>query len=170
MNEQRAVLQRTARGGMCESMLRTTNEILEALRTRKAALGLSNAMVDELAGMTDGHFDKVAGPTRAKRASLDTFIAFAGALGLAVQLVPDPDCKVAERWEKRDERAAHGKRSGISKAALKKARTILLSEWATKANAKRWGRTTPEERAAVVAKLNAARARKRRRPRTRKAA
>lgn len=108
-------------------------------------------------------------PERSGRTS-KRLISLVGALGAAFVLADDPDSRLGERYEKRDERAAHGNSSGISKAALKKARAILLSEWAIKANARRWGRTTPKERAAIVAKLNAARAAKRCRARTKKAA
>lgn len=48
----------------------SADAVIEALRARKAALGLSNEVVDELAGLTDGHFDKVAGPSRTKRPNL----------------------------------------------------------------------------------------------------
>ena len=82
-------------------MLRTADELIAALRARKDELELSNAVVDELSGMTDGYFDKVAGPSRIKTLGLCGLMAIAGALGLAVQLVPDPDAKVAGRWERR---------------------------------------------------------------------
>jgi len=39
-------------------MLRTTDDVLEGLRARKDALGLSNAAAEEWAGLTSGHFDK----------------------------------------------------------------------------------------------------------------
>jgi len=106
----------------------------------KGELGLSNAMVDELAGMTAGYWDKIA--ARIKSPTLFSLMAFAGALGWVIQFVEDPDSRIRERWEKRRERAAHGN-SRLSTAALKKARTILLSEWAINANARRWSGTTP---------------------------
>ena len=51
-------------------MLRTTDDVLETLRARKDALGLSNAAVEELAGLTSGHFDKAyIAPLNAARAT-----------------------------------------------------------------------------------------------------
>jgi hypothetical protein len=46
-------------------------------------------MVDDLADMTAGHFDKIVGPTRAKSPTLFSLTAFAGALGWAIQFVDD---------------------------------------------------------------------------------
>jgi len=140
-------------------MLRTADDVLEALHSRKNSLGLSNEVVDELAGLTRGHFDKACGPSRVKRPNLDTLMSIVGALGWAIQFVDDPESRIGERWEKRRERCAQ-----------KRARALILSEGSASANVKRWGRTTPKQRAAVVAKLSAARLAKRRRRRTRKAA
>jgi hypothetical protein len=152
-------------------MLRTADDIIEALRSRKEALQLSNAIVDDLAGLTLGHFDKVAGPTRERAPSLATLMAIAGALGLAVQFVPDPDSTVAGRWTRRREDQARRQDGRISKAAIRKARPLVLAAAARAAAKARWETATPAARAAVVAKLNAARAAKRkRRTRTNKAA
>jgi hypothetical protein len=40
----------------CGFMLRTADDVIEALRSRKEALQLSDAVVDELAGLTPGHW------------------------------------------------------------------------------------------------------------------
>jgi len=150
-------------------MFRTGDEILEALRTRKETLGLSDAIVDELAGLTGGHWNKVAGPSRIKTPSLYTLMSVIGALGLAVQLVEDPESRVRSRWERRRNNNAHDN-GRLSKTAIRKARPIVLSQWARAANAVRWSRTTAAERQLIVARLNAARLAKRSRRRTRKAA
>jgi hypothetical protein len=42
-------------------MLRTPDDLIEALRARKDEIGLSNAVLEELAGMAAGHVDKVLG-------------------------------------------------------------------------------------------------------------
>jgi hypothetical protein len=143
------------------AMLRTADEILDALAAKKVELQLSNAMVDDLAGLTLGHFDKIAGPARDRLPKLPTLMAVIGALGLAVQLVEDPDTTVARRWQKRREDQARGN-GRISKAAIKRVRPILMRELALKAVRARWSKSTPEQRAATVAALNVARAAKRR--------
>ena len=50
---------------------------------RKDALGLSNAMVDELSGFADGYFDKIAGPSRVKLPSLFSLMTTASGLSRA---------------------------------------------------------------------------------------
>jgi hypothetical protein len=87
---------------MADSMLRTADDLIAALRQRKDELQLSNAVVDDLAGLVEGHTDKVLGPTRTKKSpNIITLMCLAGALGLAVQLVDDPDSRVQGRWAKR---------------------------------------------------------------------
>src|SRR5262245_20322700 len=85
----------------CGGMLRTPNDIIEALRARKAELQLSDALVDEIAGLTSGHWGKIT--ARERSPTVYTLMSIVGALGLAVTLVPDPDATVARRWEKRRE-------------------------------------------------------------------
>jgi hypothetical protein len=142
-------------------MLRGPDEILDALVARKTALDLSNATVDHLAGLTLGHFDKIAGSSRDRVPTLPTLFAVLGALGLAVQLVEDPDTTVVSRWEKRREDQARGN-GRISRSMVKRARSTVLHELARKAVGARWSKSTPEQRAATVTALNAARAAKRR--------
>jgi hypothetical protein len=48
------------------------------------------------------------------------------ALGLAVQLVPDPDPRVQRRWERRGEMRVHDN-GRVSKEALKRSKPILLA-------------------------------------------
>src|SRR6266436_337272 len=82
-------------------MLRDANAVIQALRDRKEELQLSDAVVDELAGLASGHCGKALGPTREKTPTLFTLMSLIGALGLAIQFVPDPDAKVQSRWTKR---------------------------------------------------------------------
>jgi hypothetical protein len=83
----------------------------------------------------------------------------------AVVLVEDPDATVKRRWQKR--RSSGAKTWPMS---VKRARPIVLANAARKAVRARWARLTPEQRQAVVAALNAARAAKRNRTRTKEAA
>jgi hypothetical protein len=50
----------------------------------------------------------------------------------------------------------------VSKEAMKRARPILMAELARKGALARWAGKTPEQRAAMVAQMNAARMAKRR--------
>jgi hypothetical protein len=148
-------------------MLRTADDLIAALRARKDELGLSNATVDEIAGMTLGHWDKACGPSRVKSPNLFTLMSLIGALGLAVQFVDDPDRirAVRGRWRRRSDPQVCPPTLTIGQA-----RPVVLSRAARKAAKARWARSTPEARAAVVAALNTARAAKRLRARTNEAA
>jgi hypothetical protein len=143
----------------CGFMLRTYADVIAALRARKDALGLSNAVLDEIAGLTDGYTDKALGPTQAKRPSTYNLLSLIGALGLAVQLVEDPDTKVQRRWTKRRDNLASDN-GRISKAAVKKARPLVLAELARNGGLSWWASMSPEQRQAHIAKLNKARAAK----------
>jgi hypothetical protein len=48
-------------------------------------------VVDELAGLRGGHTNKALGPSREKVPNRYTLMSLVGALGLAVQLVEDPE-------------------------------------------------------------------------------
>jgi hypothetical protein len=77
-----------------------------------------------------------------------------GALGLAVQLVEDPEGRVRRRWQRRSEPQAtdNGRLS-----RLRLAKVEAVTELARKGGNARWVGSTPEQRAATVARLNAAR-------------
>jgi hypothetical protein len=122
-------------------MLRTAAEIVSALRSRKEALGLSNAVVEEIAGLTIGHWDKACGPTSVKSPNLYTLTALAGALGLAVVLVEDPDAKVRRRWQRRQESMAPRKRR-IGR--LRRLKSEAIQELARHAGKARWAGTDPD--------------------------
>jgi hypothetical protein len=141
-------------------MLRTADDIILALRARKDELGLSNVVLEELAGVCAGHWDKACGVTRVRVPTLDTLMMFAGALGLAIQFLPDPDAKIARRWERRKEQRVHDN-GRISKVAIKRARPIVLAESARRAASALWAGKTPEQRQAHIARMNIARAARR---------
>lgn len=64
-------------------------DFLAGLRQRKEALGFSNEEIDERAGLTRGHYDKVFGPRRKFNLGGLSFGLFLAALGLKVALVVD---------------------------------------------------------------------------------
>jgi hypothetical protein len=70
--------------------VRSTQSQDVGVRVDEAKAAISNAAVDELAGLTPGHWDKATGPSRVRMLTLVTLMALCGALGLAVQLVEDP--------------------------------------------------------------------------------
>jgi hypothetical protein len=133
------------------------------LRRRKDSLGLSNEALDELAGFTRGHTDKLLGPAETKGIGRATFEPLLDALGLSGTLYADPAKaeRLAGRWERRQ--AASIREPGrIAKAAVARVRPVVLRELAAKGGAARWAGSTPADRAAMIHKMNAARLAKRR--------
>jgi hypothetical protein len=96
------------------------------LPARKAELQLSNATLEELVGLCQGHLDKVIGPSRTRGMSLHVMLVLVGALGLAVQR-PDPNAKVARWWERRDHRRVHD--NGLVWSARKPSGRLDRSSW-----------------------------------------
>lgn len=63
------------------------NDLVEALRSRKASLGLSDATLDDIAGLTAGHTNKVLGPSRDRGIGAATFEAYLMALAIDLVMV-----------------------------------------------------------------------------------
>lgn len=63
------------------------NDLVEALRSRKASLGLSDATLDDIAGLTQGHTNKVLGPSRDRGIGAATFEAYLMALAIDLVMV-----------------------------------------------------------------------------------
>jgi hypothetical protein len=76
-------------------------------------------------------------------------------------LFADP-AKVAHKAGQRRRESAVHTNGRIAKTAVARTRPLVLSDLARKAVTARWKKATPEQRAATVAGLNAARAAKRR--------
>jgi len=129
------------------------HELVEVLRERKAALGLSNELLDHLAGLTSGHVDKLLGPSQSKGLSRVTLDGMLGALGVKLIAAVD-DVQVARmqpRWESRD--ATHVRRRSPTRLAagvVKRARPRVLRELAKNAAKARWRSISPELRSALM--------------------
>jgi hypothetical protein len=154
------------------TLIRSYGEFIDGLRARKVALGMSDLVVDEVAGLAHGHFGKIVTHLRGIGAS--TLFPVLNALGLSVVLVEDAD-KLTARGdvERRIEHHVRRERPLMSKElAARIARPAVLQQLARKAAKAKWKRATPEQRQAHVAMMNIARAaqRERRLARKRKAA
>jgi hypothetical protein len=130
------------------------------LRARKVELGLSDLVLDELAGLAGGHSGKVLGPSQVRGIGPVAFDALLRALGLSGTLYADP----AKAIGPADRRQAKGVRNKhrVGKEAIRRARPVVMQELARKGGAARWAGSTPEARAAMIARMNAARLAKRR--------
>ena len=80
---------------------RSHAEMVRVLRARKKALGLTDMVVDELAGLCGGHTAKVM--TGRRRPGYVSLGALLGAMGLKLLIVEDPEqiARVSARWTPR---------------------------------------------------------------------
>jgi hypothetical protein len=87
------------------SAVRSYDDLIIAIRAVKEFLGLSNETVEEIAGLTRGHFDKMFGPSREKKMGPQTLPLILGALGIRLRVEIDPEQakRVASRWIRRNE-------------------------------------------------------------------
>lgn len=87
------------------SAVRSYDDLIIALRAMKEFLGLSNETLEEIAGLTRGHCDKLLGPRRSKHIGRQTLPLILGALGvrLRVEIDPEQAKRVAARWLRRNE-------------------------------------------------------------------
>src|SRR5262252_1943390 len=143
------------------------NDLVEAFRVRKVELGLSDAALDERAGLTSGHSGKLLGPSRERGIGAAVFNPLLDALGVDLIMVPNPAKLAGRDLEVRDARHVRTDHPRIGQEQIRRCRPVVLEEAARKAVNARWGRSTPEQRQAVVASLNEARAAKRASRRTR---
>jgi hypothetical protein len=87
-----------------DALVTTVDELIEALRSRKDELGLSNAFVEAQLQMADGHCDKLLGPTRRKGMSVAVLLDIIELFGaqLVIQVDAETEARMRERWERRD--------------------------------------------------------------------
>jgi hypothetical protein len=107
--------------------VRSYSDLITALRAVKNYLQLSNEFVEDLAGLTRGHWDKVAGACPTKKAGPVVLDALFGALAIELHVHPDPAAaeRVSHRWQKRDEHQVRTQPARMNKALLARAAAEL---------------------------------------------
>jgi hypothetical protein len=140
-------------------IIRTQDDLIEALRTAKSVRGLSNDFCDERGGMTRGHTDKVLGPTRAKSLSSGLFDTFAEMFAVQFIMVANPDAEARQKskWEGRDSSNVRTSEHRVSKQVMERAKPHVLKESGRIGAAVRNSMLSPEHRTEIARK--AARAR-----------
>jgi hypothetical protein len=85
--------------------VRSYDDLITAIVAVKNFFGLSNESLEDLAGLCRGHFDKVAGPTRVKKAGPMVIDALLGALAIELIVKPNPAAaeRMSHRWQRRQE-------------------------------------------------------------------
>lgn len=105
-------------------------ELVEAFRTMKARLGLSNKWCDETCDFADGVTDKLLGPTGTKNIGPLAFSMFCQIFGVKFRMEIDLEAvrKMEGHWEQREEGKVAFPPDRISKKLVRKARPLVLKE------------------------------------------
>jgi hypothetical protein len=154
----------TADARQLSGPLRDADAVLDALVRRKDELGLADSLVDHLSGYALGGWTKRFGPSREKAPLLTTLMTFADVLGVSFVLIEDPQKarQMQRRWERRSPNHGHGN-GKIARLSVKRALPAAIHKLASSGGKARWAGMSKKAKAAFIAKLNAARAAKRRR-------
>lgn len=105
--------------------------MIEALRHRKATIGLTDKAMDQLAGWPDGFTGKVLGPAMVRVFSQTTLGLALQVLGAKLALFEDPEAmaNMERRWEKeKGARKGYPDTHSISKALVERVKPALFRE------------------------------------------
>jgi hypothetical protein len=134
-----------------DALVTTVDELIEALRSRKDELGLSNAFVEAQLQMADGHCDKLLGPTRRKGMSVAVLLDIIELFGaqLVIQVDAETEARMRERWERRDAGKVHPPRC-LSAHLMRIARAQLYLGLSELGNKARKAKLPPEARSRIA--------------------
>ncbi len=106
--------------------------MVDALRTLKDHLQLSNSAVDRLCNFTEGQTDKLLGPSSVRKFGPLTFNAMLWALAAKVEITIDVERarEMQEFWESRFAPNFRPGGTTISKMLLKRAKPLVLKDFA----------------------------------------
>ena len=130
------------------------NELIEALRARKEALGLSNAWIEHVIQLSDGHCDKILGPARERGLSQLTSDGLLSALAIKLIIVEDEAAAARMRpmWEGRDQRQVRPPYR-IARATLRYATPHVVRELGRRGGLKTWRKIDPRLRSRLMSEL-----------------
>jgi hypothetical protein len=144
--------------------VRSSEDMVDALRAIKTLLGLSNEFCDQIGGLSSGHTDKILGPTRAKNLGPMTFDLFCELFAVEFRMHINIDAakRMAERWEGREMRNVRIEPNRVSKVLLQRAKSHVLKASGQIGGMVRNEMLTPKHRKDIASKAAKARWRKHR--------
>jgi len=132
--------------------------LIQVMAERKSALGLSNEFLDNTIPLSDGHTDKILGPSRERGLSQITLDAMLAILALKLVIVEDPEQAVRMRqvWNGRDKRQLRPA-ARIGKSMIARARPRVIAELGRQGGKARWRGVGPEVRRELMTAVSWAR-------------
>jgi hypothetical protein len=147
--------------------VRSYPELVEAFRTIKARLGLSNDWCDQACDWAGGFTDKVLGPTQNKNISPLTFSMLCQIFAVKFTMEIDMDAvrKMEATWQKRAERNVRIVESRISQKLIERAKPHVFSEMGKRGGPARAACLTDKHRSKIARKAAKSRWKKHRKSR-----
>jgi hypothetical protein len=136
---------------MGEYVIRNRDDLVEALRSRKDELGLSNGFVEHQLQLGDGACDKAIGPTQRKGMSIPVLLDMVELFGLSliIRIDAETEARMQERWERREEKKVHPPRR-LSAHLMRIARAQLYLGLSELGNKARKAKLPPEARSRIA--------------------
>jgi hypothetical protein len=118
------LLRRALMAEFPEIVIRDYNSLVDGLRQVQNFRNISNECLEEIAGLTRSHVDKVLGPSKTKAIGRTVLGLLLESLGVEFVVRQSPAAqKMASRWEQRDT-----KQIRVSQALLDRCRPLILAE------------------------------------------
>lgn len=144
-------------------VVRTMQDAVDLFRMMKERWGLTNDFCDDVGGLTNGHTDKVLGPTEDRRLGYDTFALFMELMGLELHAHVSLDAvkRMEAIWEKRERPLyPNAKVRRISKKLVERAKPHVFREMQKASTASKMSCFTAEHRSRIARKAAKSRWRK----------
>lgn len=142
--------------------VRSYPDLVEAFRTIKERLGLSNKWCDDACGYADGVTDKKLGPSQNKRINDLDFSMFCHifAVKFTMEIDLEQIRKMEATWEEREAAKVAFPESRMSKKLLAKAKPLVVKEYGRLGGMVRCHVLSPKQRSDIARKGGLARSRK----------
>jgi hypothetical protein len=136
---------------MGEYIIRSRDELIEALRSRKEQLELSNSFVEAELHLGDGNLDKILGVTPRKNMTILVLMDMVELLGgqLVFQADEAAEARMQSRYERRDSRKVHAQRR-LSRKLMEIAREQFYRELSARGNAARRAKVSAKARSRIA--------------------
>ena len=110
--------------------IRCYRDLLEAISALKNERGLSHETIEDICGLTRGHWFKVFGPNGEKQMGWMMFDFIPAALGFKIRMeLDEPQAKLMQaRWERRNGKQIRVRSPQINKMLLEHAKLEVFSE------------------------------------------
>jgi hypothetical protein len=123
--------------------------LIEQLRKRAAAIGISYGLIEEIAGLGEGALQKYLSPLRVKKITIASMMQIGEVLGVRGVLVVDEALvrRMKPLWTKRDGKRVHARRPPpLGAATVKRVLPCIAAELGRRGHAAFMRKTTAEQR------------------------